>query len=201
MLLPLTPTADTRERILEAACRAIAQKSFNGCGLNEILALAGVPKGSFYHYFPSKEDLGVAVVERARDGFVAQVRGILSDRRVPALQRLRAMFEAHRAHCAADPVATRGCLIAKLALEISELSEPVRAAVKCTYDQWGAMIAQLLREAQANGDVGAGHDADRLAGLIVNLWEGALIRMRIDRSQRPLDDVIAFLFESGVLAR
>ena len=200
-MLPLTPTTDARDRILEAACEAIAQKSFNGCGLNEILAQAGVPKGSFYHYFRSKEDLGVAVVERARDGFVTQVRDILADRRVPALQRLRAMLDHLRAHCAASPAAMRGCLIAKLALEISELSEPVRAAVKCTYDQWGGLIAQIVREAQAAGDVAAHQDPERLANLIVNLWEGALIRMRIDRSQKPLDDVIAFLFEGEVLSR
>ena len=58
-------TADTRERILDASCQAIISKSFNGAGLNEILQNAGVPKGSFYHHFKSKEDLGIAVIEKS----------------------------------------------------------------------------------------------------------------------------------------
>jgi TetR/AcrR family transcriptional repressor of nem operon len=186
---------DTRERILEAGAQAIAAKSFSSCGLSEILSLAGVPKGSFYHYFGSKEEFGVALIERASQQYQELLRPVLSDRRRSPLQRLRAVFETSRDSCVANGAA-RQCLIPKLALETSQLSEPVHAAVKCAYDQWSAVLARAIREAQAAGEVDRDRDPDRLADLLVMLWEGATIRMQIDRSPRPVEDFLAFVFDS-----
>src|SRR5262245_29245276 len=185
----------TRERILEVGAKAISDKSFNSCGLSEILSLAKVPKGSFYHYFQSKEDFGVALIEKSSEEFVEILRPILSDRKKSPLQRLRAVFELNREHCMANGAA-RQCLIPKLALETSQLSEPVHAAVKCAYDQWSALLARVIREAQAAGEVGRHHDPDRLANVLVMLWEGATIRMQIDRSLQPVDDFLSFVFDS-----
>ena len=192
-----TPTkeATTRDRLLEVGAQAITEKSFNGCGLAEILQRAGVPKGSFYHYFASKEEFGVALIERSIEGYMEVLRPILSDRRRSPLARLRAVFEQSREECLANGAA-RQCLIPKLALETAQLSETVHAAVKCAYDRWSAILAQVIREAQAAGELGRGHDPDRLANLLVMLWEGATIRMQIDRSLQPVDDFLAFAFDS-----
>jgi len=190
--------ADTRQRILEAGAQAIAAKSFNGCGLTEILSRAKVPKGSFYHYFDSKEDFGVALIEKECEEFVEFLRPIIGDRKKSPLQRLRTVFELSREECVANGAA-RQCLVPKLALETSQLSEPVHAAVKCAYDQWSALIARVIREAQAAAEVGRKHDPDRLANVLVMLWEGATIRMQIDRSLQPVDDFLAFVFDSLLL--
>ena len=184
----------TRERILESGAQAIADKSFNSCGLSEILTRAGVPKGSFYHYFPSKEDFGVALIEKASEEYVEILRPILNDRRRSPLQRLRAVFELSRKECMANGAA-RQCLIPKLALETSQLSEPVHAAVKCAYDQWSASLAKVIREAQAAGELDRRRDPERLANVLVMLWEGATIRMQIDRSPQALDDFRTFVFD------
>lgn len=192
--------ADTRERILEAGAQAIAAKSFSSCGLSEVLSLARVPKGSFYHYFGSKEEFGVALIERASQQYQELLRPVLSDRRRSPLQRLRAVFEASRDACVASGAA-RQCLIPKLALETSQLSEAVHAAVKCAYDQWSAVLARVIREAQAAGEVDRDRDPDRLADLLVMLWEGATIRMQIDRSPRPVEDFLAFVFDSLLPSR
>src|SRR4029453_4448377 len=112
---PMKPAAKelgTRERILEVGAQAIADKSFNSCGLAEILKLAGVPQGSFYHYFGSKEDFGVALIEKASAEYVALLSPIVSDRRRSPLQRLRAVFELSREECMANGAA-RQCLIPK----------------------------------------------------------------------------------------
>jgi TetR/AcrR family transcriptional repressor of nem operon len=186
---------DTRERILEAGAEIVLAKGFNGAGLSEILQRAGVPKGSFYHYFASKEDFGVALIERARDEYLEQLRDIIGDRKRNALERLRAIFDESRAECQRNGHSCE-CLIPKLALETSGLSEPVHAAVKSSYQQWSALIAQLLREAQAGGQVGREHDPDRLANILVMLWEGAAIRMQVDRSLAPLDEFLDFVFGS-----
>src|SRR5262245_25419110 len=182
----------TRERILEVGAKAISDKSFNSCGLSEILSLAKVPKGSFYHYFQSKEEFGVALIEKASEEFVEILRPILSDRKKSPLQRLRAVFDFNREHCMANGAA-RQCLIPKLALETSQLSEPVHAAIKCAYDQWCALLARVIREAQAAGEVSKKRDPEKLASLLVMFWEGATIRMQIDRSIQPLDDFLGFV--------
>ena len=193
----MTPSAkdvDTREKLLEVGAQAFAEKSFNSCGLAEILQRAGVPKGSFYHYFASKEDFGVALIERAIAEHVEALRPVLSDRRRSPLARLRAVFEHGLEECR-EHGAARQCLIPKLALETAQLSEPVHAAVKCAYEQWSALLAQVIREAQAAGELDRGRDPERLANLLVMLWEGATIRMQIDRSLRPVEDFFAFVFE------
>jgi TetR/AcrR family transcriptional repressor of nem operon len=185
----------TRERILEVGAKAIANKSFNSCGLAEILKEARVPKGSFYHYFSSKEDFGVALIERSIEEYMEMLRPILSDRRRSPLARLRAVFEHSRQECLANGAA-RQCLIPKLALETAQLSEPVHAAVKCAYDQWRALLARVIREAQTAREVSRTHTPERLADILVMLWEGATIRMQIDRSLQPVDDFLSFVFDS-----
>jgi len=192
---PVARDTGTREKLLEAGAQAIAAKSFNSCGLAEILALAGVPKGSFYHYFASKEDFGVALIDKACAEYVELLQPLLSDQTRSPLNRLRAVFEQSRDECVATG-AGRQCLIPKLALETSQLSEPVHAAVKRAYDQWCALLAQVIREAQAAGEIGRGHDPDRLANILVMLWEGATIRMQIDRSLQPVEDFLTFVFDS-----
>jgi len=187
--------ADTRERILQAGAELVGAKGFNGCGLSEILAQAQVPKGSFYHYFASKEDFGVALIERARDEYLDELRQHLTDRRRSAVGRLRSIFEDTRNECARNGP-TVECLIPKLALETATLSAPVHAAVKCSYEQWSAIIAQVVREGQASGEIDRSHDPDRLARVLVMLWEGAAVRMQIDRSIQPLDDFLAFVFDT-----
>jgi TetR/AcrR family transcriptional repressor of nem operon len=74
------------------------------------------------------------------------------------------------------------CLISKVALETADLSEPVHAAVRCAYQQWSALLAQVIREGQAAGEIDRKHDPDRLGNVLVMLWEGAAMRMQIDRN-------------------
>jgi len=192
---PALRDTDTRERLLAAGAELFGKKGFNGCGLTEVLQHAGVPKGSFYHYFNSKEEFGVAVIERARDEHLDEVKPLLGDRRLGPVERLRAMFDHAREECRANGP-TVECLIPKLALETANLSEPVHAAVKCAYQQWSALLAQVIREGQTAGQIDRKHDADRLANVLVMLWEGAAIRMQIDRTAAPLDDFQAFVFDT-----
>ncbi len=192
---PATKESDTRDRILEAGAQAISESSFNACGLAEILQRANVPKGSFYHYFESKEDFGVALIEKASQEYVELLQPIVSDRKKSPLQRLRAIFELGREECLANGAA-RQCLVPKLALETTQLGAAVHAAVKCAYDQWAALLSKVIREGQASGEIGKDHAPERLASMLVMLWEGATIRMQIDRSLQPVDDCISFVFDS-----
>ncbi|MEM7205117.1 MAG: TetR family transcriptional regulator C-terminal domain-containing protein [Planctomycetota bacterium] len=182
---------DTRERLLDAGAELFVRKGFHGCGLSEILKLASVPKGSFYHYFSSKEEFGVVLIERTFDAYVAELRPLLANRKMGPRLRLRAIFEWCRNECAASGPKVE-CLITKLALETSQLSEPLRAAVKCAYQQWAAILAQVIREGQAANEIDSERDPDRLSNVMVMTWEGAVMRMQIDRNIDPLDDFLLF---------
>jgi TetR/AcrR family transcriptional repressor of nem operon len=186
---PVARETGTREKILAAGAQAVSAKSFNSCGLSEILELAGVPKGSFYHYFQSKEDFGVALIEHEAAEFMAYLRPIVSDRKRAPLERLRAISAVAQG-------AERQCLVVKLAMEAAQLSEPVHAAVKSAYSQWSALIAQVIREGQAAGEIGRRQDPEKLANLLAMLWEGATIRMQVDRSPQPVEDFLTFVFDS-----
>jgi TetR/AcrR family transcriptional repressor of nem operon len=188
----------TRERILNAGREVICAKSYNGAGLSEILKAASVPKGSFYHYFSSKEDFGIALIESLTAEHGITMRRLLSRRNLSPVTRLRAYFEEGVAFYR-EQGPTRKCIVAKMALELSQLSEPMRAAIKCAYDSWALILAQVIREAQALGEIHLDHDPERLASLLINLWEGATIRMQIDRNCEPLVDMLAYVFEGGLL--
>lgn len=186
--------AETRDRILDAGVKAFVAKSYCGCGLNEILCSAGVPKGSFYHYFKSKEDFGVAVIEASTDESMVMLKGHLTDRSRPPLERIRAYYEAAR-DCYKASGSNRECILTKLALETAQLSPPMRAAIKCAYDQWAAQIAKTIREAQAAGQLSKDEDPERLADTLINAWEGATLRMQIDGDLAPLDQFMEFILD------
>lgn len=193
-------SSETRERILEAGSKAFVSKSYNGCGLNEILTAAGVPKGSFYHYFKSKEGFGVAVIEQSIDEHSERMKAFFCDRDMSPLARIRAFYGMCRDWYEEHGLA-RECLIPKLAMEIGQLSEPMRAAIKCGYDQWAAMHAKVIREAQAEDEIDPDSNAEQLANALMNAWEGVTIRMQIDRDVRPLNEFLNITLERVLATR
>lgn len=186
----MTSTTTTKDRIIEAGSSAMSAKSFNGCGLKEILDCAEVPKGSFYHYFKSKEDLGVAIIEESAERHAEFIREHLHNRRVAPLQRVVNMFQAMREYYS-NQGPMRECVIAKLALEVAQLSEPMRLAIKYAYDNWSALIARTLCEAQAAGELSASQNPEQLADVLINAWEGCTLRMQIDRNTDALDQFVS----------
>jgi len=192
---PETKERETFDRILDAGAQVFAERGFHGAGLSEILKVAGVPRGSFYHYFASKEEFGVALIERASEEYMEFLRPILSDRKRSPIDRLRAILQESYEECRQNGTA-RTCLVPKLALETSQLSDPVHAAVKCAYARLTAVFAQVIREGQSKGEIAGDQEPERLANVLVMLWEGAAIRMEIERSPQALDDFHAFVFDA-----
>ncbi len=190
-----TPPTDTRQRLLEVGTELVAKQGFHATGISEVLQQAGVPKGSFYHHFASKEQFGIALIEHAVDEYVAELKPIVSNRKLSPRARLRQMFVAGR-DCAAESGPNDECVIYKIGLEAARLSEPVHAAVRSAYQQWCALLAQVIREAQAAGEIDRKFDADQLGRMLVMLWEGAGMRMQIERSVAPLDETISFVFDT-----
>lgn len=169
-------------------------KSYNGVGLNEILNDAGVPKGSFYHFFKSKEELGVAVIQNSFVENTEKLRVALEDPQLTPLARLETYFVHAR-----DEINSRElrqeCLICKLALELSSLSEPLRRAVREGWEEWRRIIANCLLSAQQEGEIDPSHDPESLASFIIYSFEGAMIRVQVNNNIVPVNHFLHFVFQ------
>lgn len=156
---------------------------YHGTGIKQVLDKVGVPKGSFYNYFDSKESFAQAVIDHHSLCVQQNLAAAFAGAPDP-LSGVRAFF----ATLTEDFVAadyTGGCLIANLGAEL-EGSETLRTSLSAAWTAWRDGVAVGLRAAQRDGTVRADIDAVDLADLLLESWEGAVIRMKIDRTVEPL---------------
>ncbi|MFF0837727.1 TetR family transcriptional regulator C-terminal domain-containing protein [Streptomyces sp. NPDC003388] len=182
--------ASKREEIAQAALRQFHAQGFNATGINDITTAAGVPKGSFYNHFSSKEESALDALSR----YAATLRfDMLATPALPPLDRLRAHFE-FLARDTVDNGFVHGCLVGNFGAEVADHNEEIRAAVKGGFDQWAERIRQVLVEAQDRGDVSGGLDTTVTALFILSAWEGTLITARADKSAAPVDAFFRTVF-------
>ncbi|PKN33889.1 MAG: TetR family transcriptional regulator [Deltaproteobacteria bacterium HGW-Deltaproteobacteria-19] len=183
---------DTKNHILQTAKGIILSKGYAAVGLNEILSTAGVPKGSFYHYFKSKEDFGVELLQSYLDEHKEFLKAILLDERVEPFERIMSLFDLYRAGHE-EHQCQQLCLVAKLGSEVSDLSESMRAAQSKGIKRWLEVYECCIREGQEKGSINRNIDAAAAAALIYDLWQGASVRKQIDHSTEPLENAIAMI--------
>lgn len=184
---------DTRELLLRAGLEVLTEKGFSATGIDEILGRAGVPKGSFYHYFASKEAFGLGLIERYGEFFARKLDRHLDNRSLPPLARLHAFVDDAKAGMARLGY-RRGCLIGNLGQEMGSLPESFRARLQETFEDWQARFSACLKEAQEAGEVARSADTDQLAAFFWIGWEGAVLRAKLEQSARPLEVFAAFYF-------
>lgn len=175
-----TDRPDTRQHILDCGQRLIAMKGFVGVGLTELLGTAGVPKGSFYHYFASKEAFGIALLEYYFDNYMDYL-GTLD--RAPELNgaaRLR-VYGERWAETQRGEDAARYCLIVKLSAEIADLSEAMRAIMLGGTERVLRELARYVAEGQADGSISNPLPAGELAETFYALWLGASLLAKLRR--------------------
>jgi len=157
---------------------------YNATGVLDITAAAGVPKGSFYHYFASKEALGAEVVDRY--GFNATRRLVLSDQSIAPKQRLRLYFAALNEMYSGKEF-VHGCLLGNLSAELGDSSPLIRTHLNAVYDEWTRAIAGAVRDGQADSSIPSTITPEELATFLLDAWEGAVLRARVAKNQQPLD--------------
>jgi TetR/AcrR family transcriptional regulator, transcriptional repressor for nem operon len=185
------PRPNVRQKIVDAGLDVMIEKGFNGCGVQDITDAAGVPKGSFYNHFESKEALGAAVVERyGRDN---SRRSALADTSLPALQRLRAHFERLNEGFAGACFG-RGCLLGNFSAELADQSQLIRQRLGELYLAWSADVASVIADAQADGSIATRAPAADLAAFLIDAYEGALLRARVEKSGRAFDRFMTVAF-------
>jgi TetR/AcrR family transcriptional regulator, transcriptional repressor for nem operon len=175
------PRVSTRDQILEAGRDFIHRQGYSASGISEITAAAGVPKGSFYNHFESKE----AFASAALDSYWGQGEGAfaLLDGRGPADERVRAHFKAIDRLISADSYAA-GCMLGNFAIEAGPLSETLRKHVAALLARWTARLASCLEEGKKQGSVSGALPAETLARFLIGAWHGAVQRAKVERNGR-----------------
>ena len=176
---------ETREHLLATGEQVCLQRGFTGMGLSEMLALAEVPKGSFYHYFRSKEAFGVALLERYFVNYLQQVEQQLNQPGLSARERLLTHFR-YGATLFIEQGHIVGCLGVKLSAEVCDLSEPMRDALQHGASAMIAAYARCLSEIAAEQTLPYGQTPEQLAQRCYLLWLGASLQSKISRESGPI---------------
>lgn len=172
-----------------------AAQGYNATGIEAVLKLAGVPKGSFYHYFGSKEEFGLAVIEEFSGRFLARLDVFLSDGTTTPLNRLRIFLERGLQRLSEHECSV-GCLVGDLGQEVAARSERLRSRLDQILLSWRERFATCLREAQQAGELPHSLDPHTIAGFILSGWEGAVLSAKVRRSPQPVREFIDTLFSA-----
>ncbi|MER6979146.1 TetR/AcrR family transcriptional regulator [Streptomyces carpinensis] len=181
-------TSDAREKILTAAQALIELRGYSALGVAEICKAAGVPKGSFYYFFESKEALALAVLDEHWEAQRSDWARILRDDAEP-LSRLRRLFEETEAGLRAGQRScgtVSGCMFGNLTLELSNQTEPIRERLQQIFDAQVEMVEKVIGEARERGEVTVG-DTREAARSIVAQLEGQVLFAKLYNNTRHLD--------------
>ncbi len=182
-----------RDRLLHAGVAVFSRTGFNGSSVQDITEEAGVPKGSFYNHFDSKERLGAAAIEHFWDEKASKLLSILDDDTAEPLARLRTYFEQVIVEIAAKDF-TCGCFIGNMTAELSDHSAVISDQLSAIFAKWTRRIANCIAQAQSAGAIRSTAEPEVLATFALNAWEGALLRARVAKSRKPLQQFSDTLF-------
>ncbi|WP_209022713.1 TetR/AcrR family transcriptional regulator [Rhodocyclus gracilis] len=176
---------DTRNALIRCGVEILTEKSFAATSIGDILGRLNVPKGSFYHYFDSKEAFGCAVIDSYAEYFAHKLDRLFGNDKEPPLQRI-ANFIADAERGMERYHFQRGCLIGNLGQEMNCLPEAFRDKLEATFVAWQRRLAACLREAQQEGSLDAAADCCQLAAFFWIGWEGAVLRAKLIGNVAPL---------------
>jgi len=185
---------ELREKLLDQGVALLMEQGYHGTGLQELVRNVGVPKGSFYNYFPSKEAFSAEAVKHYIEPFIRQLDNHLQRPDVSAETALKAYFnelieETERRDFKG------GCLLGNLIGEIGDTSDLCQLSLREAVRRYRDKLEEGLARAQQEGSFRKDLDAKDMADFLVNVWQGALLRMKIERSVRPLAQFCEMLLD------
>ncbi|MCB8819941.1 TetR/AcrR family transcriptional regulator [Microvirga rosea] len=175
-----------RETILSAGLNVMFRKGFHGSGVRDIVSEASAPQGSFTNHFRSKEAFAGEVLDRYFEHTRALVSQALDDPDISPRERLRRYLDLITDRLAHDGF-TRGCLIGDFSLETAQVSEVLREKLVVIYREWLRPFAACIAEGQRDGSIASTFPAEELADFLISSWEGAILRMKVERNAAPLE--------------
>jgi TetR/AcrR family transcriptional repressor of nem operon len=182
----------TKQDLLKLGLELLLTHGYTDLGLTKLLEQAGVPKGSFYHHFGSKENFGLQAIDAYMEGVHAALDSAFGDDRREPLEQIQDFFNRVSAGYKGDGYL--GCLLGGLGQELSGVSPAFRKKVEACFSVIAKRFERALTRARDNGQLREGADPRELAELLVNCWEGAALRSRLRRSASPLRQMLDFYF-------
>ncbi|KPA95951.1 TetR/AcrR family transcriptional regulator [Pseudomonas asplenii] len=176
----------TRELLVRCGTEILTEQGFMSTGIDVVLKRVGVPKGSFYHYFHSKEAFGQAVLANYAGYFARKLDRWFLDESLSPLQRLRGFVDEAKAGMARHAF-RRGCLVGNLGQEVTQLPDSYREQLEAVLRSWEQRLSVCLQAAQQAGELAVTADCPALASFFWIGWEGAVLRARLVGSEAPLE--------------
>jgi TetR/AcrR family transcriptional repressor of nem operon len=183
-------SSDTRQGILDVGQRIMAAKGYSAVGLNEILTAAGVPKGSFYHYFSSKDAFGEALLDSYFTSYLDELDQILSQPDLTMADRLLNYWSVWQESQSFLDCQGK-CLAVKLGVEVADLSEAMRAVLKRGTAGITERLGHAIETGMAEGSLTIKGDPHAVAQSLYQLWVGASVMVKIVRSTQPFATALA----------
>ena len=174
-----------REKLLDQGVSMLMTQGYHGTGLQEILDSVQIPKGSFYNYFGSKEAFCSEVIQQYIDPLVLQLEKDLQGSEKKSLQVLNKHLKDLSSHYKKNKF-EGGCLLGNLMGEMGNNSEVIRASLSIAIKKYRDVIKAGLSASQVNGQIRKDLSAETMADFLVNSWQGALLRMKVEKSISPL---------------
>jgi TetR/AcrR family transcriptional regulator, transcriptional repressor for nem operon len=184
-----------REDILNAGLKVMFKSGYVGATVRDICAAAAAPHGSFTNHFRSKERFAKEVLDRYFATLQGHVQDALGDKSLTPRQRLQRYLEI-MSGVLADGKWNRGCLIGDFSLETVSQSKLLRQRLEAIFQEWRAPFASCIAEAQGIGQLDATFDATDLAEFLLSSWEGAILRMKVERGPAALERFNKIIFQT-----
>ncbi len=180
----------TVNEILEKGLEVMILKGYANSGINELLKVSDIPKGSFYNHFKSKEDYAVKLIKYYGDNLSRHMSKFIHDKRLPPLKRIEAFYKDLRKTMIRGNF-TCGCLLGNMSLEMGDINDTLAKAVNIELEKTKKLLKEALTEAKSLQQIET-EDVSGYADYIQNSWHGALLRMKSQRSPKPIDHFLKY---------
>lgn len=186
---------EIKRKLIHVGLEMLTERGFATTGIDELLNSIGSSKGSFYHYFESKEAFGLELIDSYAVYFARKLDYFFEDEVLSPLERIRA-YAGEAENSMRRFNYKRGCLVGNLGQEMNVLPESFRNKLKQIFFDWQSRLARCLEQAQAIGEVSAQIDAEELAAFFWIGWEGAVLRAKLEQNSEPLRCFIKLFLQS-----
>ena len=184
---------DKRDLILAKGSDVMTRRGYHGTGVLEIVQAAGIPKGSFYHYFASKEDFALQALDFVYQPRLARYAEALANTALSPRERILGYYRELQQHFSRQEKAQYHCFIGSLSFEMAELLPAIGEQVEKIQQASADILQACLEQAQQAGELSAEEDCANLAIFISNAWQGVLARLKVGGNTQVLDAFIGRL--------
>ncbi len=184
---------DKKLLIIQAGLKALYRKGYNATGVKEITDAAGIPKGSFYNYFSSKEDFAIAAMHYFTERELVVMQEILTDKEFTPLQRIVNLYRFKIDHFINRGKFSFGCFLCNITLEMADVSDVIAKEATIAFEREDQPLIDCLKEAEETGEISFEKDIQQTADLLRNSWLGALVIMKANKDKQPLESFLQTL--------